>query len=262
MKFSFHSKSDRLRIASNDQILATLGNLIIIGWGAILIFIPPNRFSSNDSNWWAWASGLIIYIFIEIWNLFWLLRLERHRFAAIDDDRWLAHRQPITTSSEVPRFEVMSWRIKWTYITPWLLIGGWWLGFARWQLPVLLLIIILVVFCYSSIRLKIAFTEDGLTKQGPGPFKKVVKYSEARFFAYYRVPILYLGTNIIHYELSSQTTRISWMWVSNPQSPLTAWINALPMEEQDQHIQMLCAFIMEKTGLPLYDLNQDISKES
>jgi hypothetical protein len=255
MRNLFHSRSGKSRLAPNDQISATLGSLIAVVLGAV-IFMIPYRSSQIESHSWMWTSGLVIYVFVEIWNLFWLFRLERRRFAAIGEERWLAHTQPVALPFEVPRPSVIIWRIKWTYITPWLLIMGWWLAFANWQVFALVVIVALALFLYSFPRPKIEIAENGLTEREKGTSKKTVNWSEAQFFACYRIPILFLGKNIVHYEVSSQTTRVSWMWVSNTRSPFTAWTTEPPPDEYQQQMQALCALVREKTGLPLYDLTQ------
>jgi hypothetical protein len=88
-----------------------------------------------------------------------------------------------------------------------------------------------------------------------------VNWSEAIFFACYRLPRFLGGKNTIYYELSSQNARISWRWIHNLQSPFVLWSPNVPPEEYERQMQMLCALIVEKTGLPLYDLSQAVGEK-
>ncbi len=255
MKNLFHSRSDEQHLARNDQISAILGSLIFIILTTIFILIPDRSFFLGYS-WWMLPGGLVVYILGQMWNLFWLFRLERRRFTSFSKGCYLSRAQPMPLPFAVQRVSVISWHIKWTYIIPWLLVTGWWLVFAHGNVFALTVIIGIVLLLYSFLRFEIEITEKGLVEKEVGLMKKTIDWSEARFFACYRVPVLFWNKNIVHYELSSSTTRVSWVWVHNLESPFTAWKPGLPPDEYEQQMQALCALVREKTGLLLYDLSK------
>lgn len=252
MKYLFHFRSGEKHLAPNEQISAGLASLILSMLTIIFLVIPERKVLLGFSEWTI-PSGLAIYIVGQMWNLFWLLRLERRRFAAFTDERCVARTQPTLLPLIIQRPFVITWRIKWTYPIPWLLILGWWLVSANRSFLVLVATVSIVPALYFLLRFKIEVNEEGIMEKGVGVSKKV-EWSEARFFACYNLPIFFWSKNIVHYELSSQTTRITWLWIYDLKSPFTAWNPGLSPEEYERQMRALCTLILKETKLPLYDL--------
>ncbi len=117
------------------------------------------------------------------------------------------------------------------------------------------------VLCFMPlfiVRTTIETRESGLRTEA-GTF---MHWHEAYLFACYRLPGLVPGdrTTVI-YELSSHTRVITWRWIDNPQSPLSAWKPLLAPDEYHRQMQSLCDLVIEKTGLPLRDLTRALEEE-
>ncbi len=116
--------------------------------------------------------------------------------------------------------------------------------------------IALLTVCFLPlfiVRTTIETRENGLRTEA-GTF---IHWHEARLFACYKLPGLVPGdrTTVV-YELSSASHVIIWRWIHNPQSPLTFWGPLLSPDEYHRQMQALCDLVIEKTGLPLHDVNQ------
>ncbi|HVB73389.1 MAG TPA: hypothetical protein VNE38_07500, partial [Ktedonobacteraceae bacterium] len=98
-------------------------------------------------------------------------------------------------------------------------------------------------------------TDSGLTKRQWRRVKTMI-WSDMHLFTCYRLPRLIGKPQVIYYELSSQTTRITWMWVVNARSIFVPWWPAIPDEQYQRQMRALTALVEEKTGLPLYDLSE------
>jgi len=201
-----------------------------------------------------------------VWNLFWLVRLELRRFAALNGERQLPSFQQggSVFDERVPSvikvrmkplyigMVLFAWTIPWLAFQPQFPGWGWFVfGFAF-----LSAILFFPIFFFSlSEQSTLRITETGLEKKF-GHAIKMTEWSNACLFICYRLPSLIGKPRVIYYELSSQTTRITWVWIVKARSMLVPWRPALPDEQYQRQMQALTALVTEKTGLPLYDLSE------
>lgn len=262
----FHARKQPL--APNGEISRTymyLSNLLILLFTFLCL-----RSSSHEDPW------LILAVFLGcsawgLWYLLQLLRLERRRLRTLGGVQWLAPVQPAPWAIHNVRPIKITLR-PWLYSAP-ALIGGVvliiqvvWFPFTvsiDIQVPFFLFSLVAVIFITlflrstrSVQRATLEITPSGLiTKETGARSEEMLTWSEARFFACYREPGL-VGRYCMTYELSGQTTRVSWKWIFQPQSSLALWKPDLPADEYHRLMQGLCALIVMQTGLPLYDLSQ------
>lgn len=124
------------------------------------------------------------------------------------------------------------------------------------KLPFMLLGAGLMFFIYSKVRSKVEATPYGLTWKQSIQTKSIA-WQEARLFACYRVPSLYLGRKMIEtYELSGPNQVVQWMRVVDVRPPFAVWQPVLSMDEYQGQMQALCELITARTGLQLYDLSE------
>jgi hypothetical protein len=200
------------------------------------------------------------------WNLFWLARLDFRRFAVQRGVRQLPLLQPNFATFEGSMPSVIKVQMKPLYIgmvlfawtIPWLAFQpqfpGWgWFVFGFVFISAILFLPIFLFSLTEQSTLKI--TENGIEKK-VGNTVKTVEWSNADSFACYRLPSLIGRPLVIYCELSSQTTRITWKWVVDAQSIGAPWRPAIPDEQYQRQMRALTALVMEKTGLPLYDLSE------
>ncbi len=211
-------------------------------------------------------SGLFVvwqYVSLCFWQ-----RVERYSFASETDESTTRqdHLQPVLL---IP--QTITIRLKRIYIWFWAILG---LlasspaplveAFLNQQrnivvafLPVIGFVVLLIIAISGLlisqgflIRRAIKITEDGLEAQW-GNIKSI-QWQDARLFACYKLPRV-LGYETFIYELSGETSAIFWYWLSKPQSPFTVWKPELPVEKYHEQMQALCAFVIEKTRLPLHN---------
>ena len=114
-------------------------------------------------------------------------------------------------------------------------------------------------FMYSRVRQQITLTESGLVQAGISSKVRSIPWSEARLFA----EIGIYGAKKYPYpaifELASEHEIIRWNWIRK--NSLKVWYfansKATP-EEYERQMQGVLAIVAAKTGLPLYDLREEV----
>lgn len=82
-------------------------------------------------------------------------------------------------------------------------------------------------------------------------------WSQAQFFACYRLPSLFLGRETtLYYELSSSNERVTWMEALGQQSFLSKWKPGGPADEYHAQMRAFSELVKKKTGLTFYDLSR------
>lgn len=202
-----------------------------------------------------------------VWSLFWLIRLERRRSALLKGTYRLTPLQRETSAFEEWFSSII--KVHFNLIYSVLFFLAWSVALLAWipapptsnpeMWQILLggtsIIIFFAFIYYVSWQSTIKITERGLRKNVLKA-EKTTEWSNAYLFFCYRLPSLIGKPKVIYYELSSQTSRITWMRVVNARSVFAPWRPALPNEQYQQQMQALTALVTEKTGLPLYDLSE------
>jgi hypothetical protein len=100
-------------------------------------------------------------------------------------------------------------------------------------------------------------TEGGLISNAG--IKVIMPWYEARLFAMYGTFGAQKSGAAITYELSSARDIVRWTWFLRK----TYWVDIEPMMSHDEYnrqMQALLSLVTAKTGLPLYDLREDLPK--
>jgi hypothetical protein len=113
-------------------------------------------------------------------------------------------------------------------------------------------------FALRSSGQELTVTEDGMTVHDNHQVH-VVKWQEARLFAMYGTFGKQKSGTSITYELSSARDIVRWTWVLR-----RTWSPGLeptiPQDEYNRQMQALLSFVVARTGLPLYDLREDLPR--
>jgi len=201
------------------------------------------------------------------WSLFWLIRIERRRSALLKGTYGLTPLQRETSVFEEWLPSII--KVHFNLIYSVLFFLAWSVALLAWtpapptsnpeMWQILLggtsIIIFFIFIYYVSWQSTIKITERGLRKNVLKA-SKTTEWSNACLFLCYRLPSLIGKPKVIYYELSSQTSRITWMRVVDARSVFAPWRPTLPDEQYQRQMQALTALVTEKTGLPLYDLSE------
>jgi len=212
-------------------------------------------------------------------------RIEERRFAAVGGNRlFLAAEQPTPDTASLPLPTTITSRPgKKTFLLTVGLVLPMALLFAGWQMwldsfPLLphsnhllsffvlfsmvfvpVLVFFLVLFLTPLSHGKITVTESGLTARQGMEKTHTVMWQEARLFAMYGTYGRQKSGASITYELSSARAIARWTWVLRK----TYWGGlepTIPRDEYNRQMQALLSLVAAKTGLPLYDLREDLPK--
>ncbi|HVB73391.1 MAG TPA: hypothetical protein VNE38_07510 [Ktedonobacteraceae bacterium] len=265
MSRKLHARSGGYQLVFNQNVVYTaLGILYAIVYIAVLLkpehYPQPQYFLAIE----ACILGASYCVLRGGWRLLWLIRLELRRSAVLNEEDRMSYFPPTNpTSSETIPSEVkvrlkllslalaiLAWFIPWL---PWLppptsinwaifLFGTWGIAFP-------------IFYAYLIWQPTIKITERGL-KRYVIKMAKTTEWSKACLFICYRLPTLIGKPPVIYYELSSQTSRITWIEIVNVRSIFVPWRPALPDEQYQRQMRALTALVTEKTGLPLYDLSE------
>src|SRR6266571_1160703 len=209
--------------------------------------------------------------------------IERRRFAAVQGNQlFLAAEQPTLDRASLPLSITIKLRYnKGTFLlgagmalVMALLFAGWLTWVFSYQLLLVPnhLLIFLVVFSIVAVfmltglfaiflsplgRPQITVTEGGLILNHGT--KVIMPWYEARLFAMYGTFGKQKSGASITFELSSARAILRWTWVlrwtlSPGMEPV------IPYDEYNRQMQALLSFVVARTGLPLYDLREDLPK--
>jgi hypothetical protein len=120
------------------------------------------------------------------------------------------------------------------------------------------LVIVFAMLISPLGRQQIKVTEGGLAARNGIQTSRVL-WHEARLFAMYGTFGAQKNRAAITYELSSARDIVHWTWVLRK----TYWVGlepAIPHDEYNRQVQALLSLVSAKTGLPLYDLREDLPK--
>jgi hypothetical protein len=211
--------------------------------------------------------------------------IERRRFAAVRGNQlFLAAEQPTADTASLPLPTTITSRpgkktfflIVGIVLPMALLFAGWltWLDsfpllpYSDHLLSFFVLFLIvfvptlvffLVIFLSPLSRSKVTVTESGLTAREGMEKTHTVMWQEARLFAMYGTFGRQKSGASITYELSSVRDIVRWTWVLRKMH----WGGlepTIPHDEYNRQMQALLSFVTAKTGLPLYDLREDLPK--
>jgi len=208
-------------------------------------------------------------------------RIDQRRFAAVQGNHlFLAAEQPTFDRAPLPLPITIKLRPnKGTFLSSTgmillmaMVFAGWLTWAFSYQLPLVSnhLLFFLVVFSIITVfmlaglfalllsslgRLQITVTESGLIfNQG---MKVTMGWYEARLFALYGTFGKQKSGASITYELSSARDIVRWTWVLR-----RTWSPGLeptiPQDEYNRQMQALLSLVVARTGLPLYDLREDL----
>jgi hypothetical protein len=110
----------------------------------------------------------------------------------------------------------------------------------------------------SSGQQQITVTEGGVTGHDSNQTHTVM-WQEARLFAMYNTLGAEKNGAAVTYELSSARDIVRWTWVLRK----TYWVgleSAISHDEYNRQMQALLSLVVARTGLPLYDLREDLPK--
>jgi hypothetical protein len=212
-------------------------------------------------------------------------RIERRRFAAVRGNQlFLAAEQPAADGASLPLPTTIntSRRGKKAFlliIGMTLLMAMFFAGWFTWfdSNPLLLiadhllnflvltaigsvasLILLFAILLSPLARSQIKVTEEGLaareSMQAP-----TITWHEARLFAMYGTFGGQKRGASITYELSSARGIVRWTWFLRK----TYWVDlepTIPHDKYNRQMQALLSLVAAKTGLPLYDLREDLPK--
>ncbi len=108
-------------------------------------------------------------------------------------------------------------------------------------------------------RQQIKVTEGGLAARNGIQTSRVL-WHEACLFVMYGTFSAQKNGAAITYELSSARDIVRWTWVLRK----THWVGlepTIPRDEYNRQMQALLSLVAAKTGLPLYDLREDLPKD-
>jgi len=210
-------------------------------------------------------------------------RIEQRRFAAVQGNQlFLAAEQPTLDRAPLPLPITIKLRHnKGTFLLGTgmvlvmvLLFAGWLTWVFSYQLPLVPdhLLFFLVVFSIVAIFMLVGFfalflsplgrpqitvTEGGLISNLG--MKVIMPWHEARLFAMYGTFGRQKSGASITYELSSARAIVRWTWFLRKMY----WVDlepTIPLDEYNRQMRALLSLVVAKTGLPLYDLREDLPK--
>lgn len=126
----------------------------------------------------------------------------------------------------------------------------------------LFLIMMGVAFAMISRQLsqQLDITEDGLTSRYMGTVGSI-RWGEATLFATYAAFGAQKSKAVSTYELSGANSVVKWTWYKYKGKNSFMGIRpTIPIDECNQQMQALLSLVAAKTGLPLYDLREDLPK--
>jgi len=210
-------------------------------------------------------------------------RIEQRRFAAVQGNQlFLAVEQPTHDGAPLP----LPITIKLRHNKGTILLGtgatllmamlfaGWLTWAISYFLPLVTdhLLIFLVVFSIVAVfmliglfaiflsplgRPQITVTEGGLISNHG--MKVIMPWNEAHLFAMYGTFGAQKSGSAITYELSSARAIVRWTWILR--RTLSPGLEpTIPHDEYNRQMQALLSFVTARTGLPLYDLREDLPK--
>jgi len=211
-------------------------------------------------------------------------RIEQRRFAAVQGNQlFLAAEQPVLDRASLPLPITIKLRpnkgISFLGTGAILLMAMLFAGWITWVFSYQLLLvpnhllIFLVVFSIVAVfmlaglfaiflsplgRPRITVTEGGLISN-TGIKVTAVPWYEARLFAMYGTFGAQKSGAAITYELSSARDIVRWTWVLR-KTYQVGLEPTIPHDEYNQQMQALLSFVVARTGLPLYDLREDLPK--
>ncbi len=95
----------------------------------------------------------------------------------------------------------------------------------------------------------------------PLVFRGMVRWNEAHLFAVYNAPGVLSSGAMLTYELSSASSIVRWTRVLRPNALGLHMDPGMPLAEHTQAMKALCQLIAAQTGLPLYDLRKERTRE-
>jgi hypothetical protein len=211
-------------------------------------------------------------------------RIEQRRFAAVQGNQlFLAAEQPTLDKAPLPLPITIKLRHnKGTFLLGTgmalvmaLLFAGWLTWVFSYLLPlvsnhllfflvvfsivaVFMLVIFFAIFLSSLGRQQIMVTEGGLISNN-GVKVTAVPWYEARLFAMYGAFGAQKSGAAITYELSSARDIVRWTWMQR-RTLAPGLEPVIPHDEYNRQMQALLSFVVARTGLPLYDLREDLPK--
>jgi len=261
-------KPDRRQLVLNQNIVYTV-QWVIAAIVYLVLLLRLEVYAQPQYHLWAVFGALFgcCCLLWWGWNLFWLIRLERRRSALLKGTYRLTplQREPSAFEEQVPSIIKAHFKVIYSvlfFLALSVALLAWipappsfnpemWQILLEGTWVIIFPIFLYYVFWQSTIKI----TERGLRKNVLKA-EKTTEWSNAFLFLCYRLPGLIGKKNVIYYELSSQTTRITWMWVTDARSIFVPWRPALPDEQYQRQMRVLTALVEEKTGLPLYDLSE------
>jgi len=228
--------------------------------------------------------SLAILLMLNILQVRYWERIERRRFAVIRGNQlFLAAEQPAPGTASLPLPVTIALRpYKGTFLLgtgmallmilllcgslalpdsyPLRLVPDHLLNFLVFFAIVAVFALVILFATLSSplAHQQIKATEVGLASNN-GKKVTTVPWNEGRLFALYGTFGAQKSGAAITYELSSARDIVRWTWVLRK----TYWVGlepTIPHDEYNRQMQELLSLVAAKTGLPLYDLREDLPK--
>lgn len=270
MNMELHSRSGRYRLGFNQNVVHIA--LWILSAIIYLVLLLKLGIYAQPQYQPGTVFGILFGCGCLLrwgWRLFWSVRLELRRSTILKGE---CRAVPLQSTSPVDSGfipSVIKVRFKLIYVI--LFFSAWTVALLPWMPPPTSITYgiflfgewgtVFVIFaCFVSWQAEIKITERGL-KKNVLKASKTMEWSNANLFICYRLPSLIGKPRVIYYELSNQTSRITWMWVVDGRSVFVPWRPAIPDEQYQRQMQALTALVIEKTGLPLCDLSEPWLKQ-
>ena len=119
---------------------------------------------------------------------------------------------------------------------------------------------VLVAMLYREFDQQIDVTEEGLTSRYKGKVSSIC-WSEVTLFATYGAFETQRSKIVGIYELSGANSVVRWKWYKYKRKNLLMSLGPIiSLDEYNRQMQALLSLVAAKTGLPLYDLREDLPK--
>jgi hypothetical protein len=267
-------------IATRKRSFATMG-LVVLLLVAMFIFAGRRFFKAafpfiSAEIWWLPLLLLFFWLALLLASAQedFLRRIEARRQEAVqENERFLAAEQPVAHASVpmlpvtlrlrlnglhvmsflfVPAFVLFASWIAYRGVTRLGINGSFWLACGVFVIVLLLMSIVLYVLFSTEFLQYIEVTDEGLRTRYKG-LVSLIRWSDARLFAFYGAFGDARGDGIQTYELSGSKDVVKWIWYRRKRRMWHVKLD-VSFEEYTRQMVALNEAIASRTSLSLHDL--------